>query len=296
MTRRRLAALVTVCVLALVACSSGSAQGPVSDPPPGPGLSASLTQYRIDEAQRRVQVKLRQDPDAGPVVVRELSVRMPGFAEGEVRELDSSSRPGAVVDLPVVYGEASCPGAATDLAASAPSGVVTARLRLEGHDDLVELVLDDPFGLPSRLWRQECAVRAALAAVPIELGPDWRRRSGDGTAGSGSLVGDGVLVLGPVAPGRFVDVVELVGTTLFGFEVTGGGPLPSLQPGGRVQLPVTVTPQRCDPHAVGESKRGYAFGVRMAVDGAEPVLVTASPWETVRAAMEEVLLERCGLG
>lgn len=45
----------------------------------------------------------------------------------------------------------------------------------------------------------------------------------------------------------------------------------------------------------GESKRGYAFGVRVSVDGGEPLLVTVEPTEPAHVQMEDVLLEQCGL-
>ena len=102
----------------------------------------------------------------------------------------------------------------------------------------------------------------------------------------------GELVVGPVADGRAVEVVEVVGTTLF----SASAALPvEVVAGQSLSLPLVVAPARCDPHAVGESKRGYAFGVRVVVDGGDPVLVTVEPTEAARVQMEDVLLEQCGL-
>ncbi len=134
-----------------------------------------------------------------------------------------------------------------------------------------------------------------LAAVTVELGDTWTRRSVDGSDRPDSLVSDGELVLGPVEGGHTAEVVELVGTTLFRIEPAAGASLPVPAGAERVTTPVTVSAQRCDPHAVGESKRGYAFGVRVVVDGGEPVLVTVPPREPARRRMEAVLLERCRL-
>lgn len=293
MTRCRSATLATVCVLAFAGCTSGGTEAPRSDPK----LSASLTRYRVDEAQHRVQVKLRQGGGVDAVQVGEVAVRLPGFEDGPVRELDSSSRPGGVLDLPAVFGAAVCPegDAAVGTGMQAPTGSSTAVLRVDGLDDTVELEMDDPNGLAERLWRRECSVRAALAVVPLGFGADWSRRSADGSRSETSLVSDGLLVLGPVADGHAVEVVELSGTTLFGIEPHRDPVLPTVVAGERLELPVTVAAQRCDPHAVGESKRGYAFGVRVAVDNGEPVLVAVSPSEPARRQMEAVLLERCGL-
>jgi hypothetical protein len=48
---------------------------------------------------------------------------------------------------------------------------------------------------------------------------------------------------------------------------------------------------------VGESKRGYAFGVRLVVDDGAPdgVLVTVAPDEPGRRVLEAMLLKHCGL-
>ncbi len=284
MTIRRAAALITALAWGSATCLAACS---APDEPADPAITASLTQYRVDEAQHRVQVKLRQEAGARAVRVTEVVVRLPGFADGPVRRFDSSTRSGGALDLPAVYGPAQCRG-------DAPvSGAPTAVLRLDGVD--VEVRIDDPHGLAERLWRRECAVRAVLAAVPVELGTTWTRRSVDGSGLAPTLVSDGELVLGPVADGHTAEVVELVGTTLFGVEVAGRRTLPVTATDQPVVLPVTVAAQRCDPHAVGESKRGYAFGVRLVVDGGEPVLVTISPTEPARRQMEAVLLERCGL-
>lgn len=294
MTVCRCAALLTVGVLLLAGCADSTREQPPADV----RLSASLTQYRVDEGLHRVQVKLSQREGAEAVEVLEVAVRLPGFEDGPPRELASSTRPGAVLDLPAEYGAAVCPegdAPAVGSDSAAPAGTATAVLRIEGHDAAVELEMDDPNSRSALLWRRECSVRAALAVVPLELGADWARRSADGSGAESSLVSDGVLTLGPVTDGHSVQVTELRGTTMYGIETTGGVGLPRLEDGERVELPVTVMAARCDPHAVGESKRGYAFGVRVGVGGEEPVLVTVSPSEPARVQMESVLLERCGL-
>jgi len=263
-------------------------------PQPGgasaPTLTGELTRYRRDEALRRLQVKLAQAPGEPSVVVRSLRLSLPGYRDGPVSDLGSDSRPGSVVDLPVQLGDAVCPRAGEPTTEDAvPPGEAVALAVVESPAGRVEVEvgLTDPDGVGPQTWSRECSSRAALAAAPLALGPTWARGGPPG-----ALTASGELVVGPVAHGRSVQVVEVVGTTLFSASTR----LPvQVAAGGRAVLPLVVAPARCDPHAVGESKRGYAFGVRVVVDGGEPVLVTVEPTEPARVQMQDVLLEQCGL-
>jgi hypothetical protein len=259
-----------------------------------PTLTGELTRYRRDEALRRLQVKLGQPAGEEPVVVSALRLSVPGYGDGPPSELDTQSRPGAVVDLPVGLGEPVCPGAGEPATEDAvPSGEPVAVATLDGPDgpQEVRIALTDPDGVGPQTWSRECSTLAALAAAPLELGRTWVRGGSPG-----ALTASGELVVGPVAPGREVEVVEVVGTTLFSAAAAAAVPLPLRVAGGGVAaLPLVLAPARCDPHAVGESKRGYAFGVRVVVDGGEPVLVTVEPVEAARVQLEDVLLEQCGL-
>lgn len=254
-----------------------------------PTLTGELTRYRRDEALRRLQVKLGQAEGEDAVEVESLTLVLPGYDDGPPSELDSTSRPGGAVDLPVQLGDAVCPAAGESTTEDAvPDGPLVAVVTVAGVAEPIEIELTDPDGVGPQTWSRECSSLAALSAAALALGPTWTRGGGPG-----ALSASGELVVGPVGDGRRVEVVELVGTTLF--SVSAALPV-GVAAGESVSLPVTVAPARCDPHAVGESKRGYAFGVRVAVDGGEPVLVTVEPAEAARVQMEDVLLEQCGLG
>ncbi len=294
---RREAAAVTVAavVAALVpltllsSCDVGGDEPSAVPAVDAPTLTGELTRYRRDEALRRLQVKLGQADGEDPVEVESLTLTLPGYDDGPPSELGSTSRPGAVVDLPVQLGDAVCPtagGATTEDAV--PDGPLVATVTVAGLDEPVGIELTDPDGVGPQTWSRECSALSALDAAAMTLGPTWTRGGA-----AGALTASGELVVGPVAAGRRVEVVELVGTTLFSASAV----LPVVAAaGGTLSLAMTVAPARCDPHAVGESKRGYAFGVRVAVDGGEPVLVTVEPAEAARVQMEDVLLEQCGLG
>ena len=90
-------------------------------------------------------------------------------------------------------------------------------------------------------------------------------------------------------------MTEVAGTTLFTVEVGAEGP-PALQAGSDVAAaPLRLAPARCDPHAVAESKRGYAFPVWVSVAGGEPVHLTVAPGDDLRERLERLLADVCGL-
>ena len=76
---------------------------------PAPTLSGELTRYRRDEALRRLQVKLGQAEGEPAAEVVSLRLSLPGYEDGPASELDSTSLPGSVVDLPVQLGHRGLP-------------------------------------------------------------------------------------------------------------------------------------------------------------------------------------------
>jgi hypothetical protein len=132
---------------------------------------------------------------------------------------------------------------------------------------------------------RDCAQVLARQVVDVAFTAGWR------PAPPGAM--DGVLRVGPTR-GRAVRVSAVEGTTLFAISAAG---LPLTVAAGSepVNVPVTVTPQRCDAHAIGESKRGYAFGVRVAAGGLDEVRLTVEPDASGRAALQTALLDACGL-
>lgn len=275
--------VLAVAALVLTTSCSPPDREPAPEPAAEPSVSVELVQYRRDEALHQLQVKVT-NAGTREVVLDRLRVGLPGFADVPPSDPGAALAPGRRVDLPVVYGAARCQG---DRPASSGEPAVVS-LHVDGASEPVEL---HPTGgdLLSRLATRECAQRAVTEAVPLALTDAWVQQ------GSGNdLVVAGVLRAGPAADGTAAALAVLDGTTLFG--ITAGTPLPIDLGGAAVDVPVTVAPQRCDPHAVAESKRGYAFRVGMALDGAEPVLVTVDVEPEQRPVLEAALLERCGLG
>ena len=245
-----------------------------------PDLAVQLLQYRRDEDRAVVQAKVTNLGESTARIER-IELVAPGFDGVGPVQAQTDLAPGDVVDLPTPYGEPLCRSGSQDDA--------TVRVWMGGRDSPVVL---EPAGsaVLQRIHDRECAVAGALAAASLRWSTQWSR-----TGSGGSLAVEGTLVVGPVAAETGVVVQSLDGTTLFAVTTS---PLPlRLGAGQTSSVQVRFEPQRCDPHAVGESKRGYAFGVRMAVDGETPdgVLVTVPPDEPGRKFLEAALIERCGL-
>jgi hypothetical protein len=275
---RPLRGAVAAAALAVAACSP-------AEPAAGdPGVSVTLLQYRRDQSARVVQVKT-ENSGKGTRVVDAVELASGGFGHVGPVAKGSRIRPGRRVVLPVPLGEVRC--TAGGPSSSGEPAVV--RLWLDGAADPVE---PDVAGTEvlQRIHDRECAQREATAAVAVSFGTTWTR-----TGEAGTLAVTGVLILDP-APGRSAAVASVEGTTLFSVDASGLPVRFGPDAGGApVGVPVRFVPQRCDPHAVGESKRGFAFGVRIAVEGRPETVVDVSPDDDGREVLQTALLERCGL-
>lgn len=244
-------------------------------PPAGPtaDLTAQLLQYRRDAAHRVVQVKVENRGQVG-VRITGVQISAPGHADTGRAPKDTALAPRRRVDLPVPMGDVRCEQQAV------PESVVV-RVWLAGGPAPVQPPLTDVSVL-ARIHERECAQLRARKEVEVGF-----------EAGSWTPDGEGVLRVRALGS-REVDVLAVEGTTLFS-AAAGALPAGLTAASGPVAVPVRTAPQRCDPHAIGESKRGYAFGVRVRVEEHPDVLLTVEPDEPARRLLQEALLARCGL-
>ena len=266
--------------LACLACLAGlvtSCSQPGAVPPPDPEVTVQVLQYRRDVADRAIEVKV-ENPGESALTVDAVELEFPGFGAVPRTEEDAVLAPGRRVDLRLPLGPTDCTTTAT-----ARTPVV--RLWLDGSTEPAVLEVTDPRALV-KVHQRECAEQAVREVLDVRFVTDaWERRGrGD------SLVVHGVLRVDP-DPGSSATVTALEGSTLFAVTPE---PLPP-RVDDAVDVPLTLLPQRCDPHAVGESKRGYTFGVRVGVEGQDDVLLPVEPDPAGRSLLEDALLERCGL-
>ena len=256
-------------LLALTGCAA---------PPVAPAeLSATVRQYRSDVPLRMLSVTTTNRGDS-PVVVERVQLLARGFVALPSAPVDVLLRPGERVDVPVGYGEARC-------GAPLPGGADAARmvLRRAGEPPQEVVVrLSAEGGLLPRLRASECAQAAVRAAVELSLGEPWVRR-GDRLEGS--------LVLTRRAGDDPVRVLEPGGHIVF----TVRGALPAvLGPGTqRVEVPLSVTPTRCDGHALSQNSRGAIFPFVVAVGDGEAVQAPATAGPPLQAQLQELAGDVC---
>ena len=249
-------------------------------------VSADVVQYRRDQARRVVQVQVTNHGEQ-PVRVTAVTLDSPGFASVPPTEKDSTLEPGRAVDLPVPLGEVRCEGV-TDAAAAERAAVTLTLVRGTGTvGPSVGFDPDDATTL-SRVHRRECAEQQVRAVADVGWDDAGWQVSGSGTATRMTGVLD-VVPTGDVP----LQVGDVGGTTLF--AVVAQGTPATVRPGAPLRIPVELLPQRCDGHAIGESKRGYAFSVRVAAGDEPEALVTVEPSADWQDRLGDALLARCGI-
>ena len=290
--RRRAAVLLAVApVVLLTACNTDAdvqapaegstdvaAAGPVAPDDPASaapaGLSASVVQYRRDAQRDVLQVKVTND---GEDAVQVSHVRLDTWTFTGPVEADKDSRigPGVSADLTLPLGEAACEG-------SEQLDLVT--LVVDGAT--VRLPVDDDVLAPVRAER--CRALAVAEQVTLAVAPGW--------TDAGEVRGEPALrgrVTVEPRPGSGPLVLSVEGATTL-FTVAEPRRVELSPGGGATTLDVVLTVTRCDPHAVAEDKKGYLLPVRVAVDGAEPVLVEVAVPVPERAPLQDLIDRTCG--
>ena len=250
-TWRRCLALPMVAVLLVVAgCADSSDAGSSSTttapapettapaPEPVGGLVAEIGVNRLYAVNRAFGLVLRNVTDA-PIVVQEMQLDSDQFETMAATERTVTLPAGGrrlVLALP--YGEARCDDEAGE---TFPVVVVL--------DDGQELHLDAPEeyeGAVARLHGRECAAADVLERVDITFGDTWVQ---DGIAV------DGELHLEQRHPGEPVAIDNAVGNVIFTLILEQDHPVVEVSDDApSATVPVTISADRCDPHAVAEFK------------------------------------------
>ncbi|WP_052424209.1 hypothetical protein [Nonomuraea candida] len=187
-------------------------------------------------------------------------------------------------DLPIPYGAANC--LPQGLPEVGPATVVAHVGGGSAPPRKVVFRVPHPDPLLARLLRDECSEFLIKQAAGIEFGPEWKE--------SGKVM-RGNLVVTRRGPGT-VTLNEMGGTTHY-IVTAGGRPLGTLAAGAqRLEVPVELTPGRCDPHAFAEAKKAFLFPVRAAIDGGEERVVIVTPPQPLQHRLIAYAMRACGLG
>lgn len=247
-------------------------------------VDVELMQYRHDEVNRVLVVKVANPSDEDTLTVEGLEVDLPGFEGGGRSDVTANIPPGRVFDLRVPYGDPVC--------AAEPAGKAVVLLGDPESEEPRRIVSPEGEELLARIRARECSVAKALEATPVRWSPSWRQ-----VGGGDALVVRGTLLVGPVAGGHQVDLVDIDGSVLFSTRPMG---LPvAIGQGESRQVPVRIQPQRCDPHAMADNSKGFEFQVRLrlgtgSTDSQDEVLVPVLPDRAGKNILTDSWLERCG--
>lgn len=249
-------------------------------PEPVEGLLATVATNRLYVTRHAFGVGLRNVGDAS-VTVREIRLDSglyePAAAGDEQVLLQAGGRRFVV---PVPYGEPRC-------GAEAAETYDVVVVLDDGREVRVPAVEEYPGAIP-RVHERECFAVEVHERVDLRLGDEWTQ---SGVAVSGELLLEQRHAGDPVA------IDDARGNVIFTLTVEAeGNPILRVtddEPAARV--PITISADRCDPHAVAEFKRPFVFLSWIAVGDGEPVPVELEATGAARAALEQ-LIATCSTG
>jgi hypothetical protein len=243
--------------------------------PDVPGISAEAVRLRTDEAiGGQVQVRITATGTT-PFTVTSVQLDSPGFEVLPAKAFSTGFGPGQVIDLPTAFG-------AVDRSVAVDP--VAARVTVVRPDGTAkELRVPLSGGTMAQVHEEECAVEGVLAVVDVAVGA---------FAGSGETLGADV-----VLTRRSGDDVAVVSALLPSvvLEPVPDEDLPVRMAAGdqRLRLPVAFAAQRCDPHALAETKQPFLFPMIVTVGDGDDVAVPLPLDDAQRVALQEFLGRVC---
>ena len=240
-----------------------------------PGIAAEAVRLRTDVAVGgQVQVRIT-DTGTEPFSVTSVQLDSPGFAPLPPRPVAARYAPGQVIDLPTPFGAVRCAEAVDPVAA---------RLSVERPNGAVdELVVPLAGGTMAQVFAEQCAVEDVLAVVDISVLD--LAASGDALGADVVLTrrsGEDDVVVSALAPSVVLDPVpaqELPVTLAAGEE--------------QLRLPITFDAERCDPHALAETKQPFRFPLTVTVGDGDPVPVDLPLDQAQERQLQEHLARVC---
>lgn len=257
--------------------SSSTSAAPTTSTSVAPvgGLLAEVEVNRLYALDRALGVALH-NVGSEPVTVRSVRLDSPLFesAEPSAREVVLTAG-GRRLVVPAPYGPARCEDAAATF---------TIVMALADGQELRIPAVERYDGSVGRMHARECAAAAVTESVELRLGETW--------SAEGSTV-TGELILEQRSPGTSARLEQTSGSVIFAVRTPAGrSPILAVdddQPIDRTEI--TISAQRCDPHALGESKRTFVFPVWISLDDQEAVAVELVPTGPSRAALDQLLLD-----
>ncbi|MDP4508448.1 hypothetical protein [Nonomuraea turcica] len=262
-------------------CSTSEPPSPPPATPPA-GVSVSLVQWRSDEPLHAIHVAVRNTTNT-PVFFADLQLVTPSFKTLPAQKTDAIIKRTERTDLRIPYGAGNC--LPQGLPEVRPATVVAHLSTGSEQPHKVVFNVPHPDPLLARLLRDECSEYLIKQVAGIEFGPEWKQ------SGKAML---GTLVITRRTPGK-VTLSDMGGTTHY-IVTPERRPLGTLEAGAqRLEVPITLTPGRCDAHAFAEAKKAFLFPVRASVDGGQERVVIVTPPQPERDRLIKWAAKVCGL-
>jgi len=261
--------------------AAGSAPAAASTPDrlaADPTLIAFVEFPRYLQLKRTVEVAITNAGDE-PVRIRSVDLDSSALTDTAALAVDSTIGPGRRRDLQVPLGDPVCD------VVDGPAPTAVAHLVVGGGTVDLEI---DPAPLLT-IIDDECGRAHVFESADIGFGDDWSVDAGVLTVPIVMhWLGADPVTLEQVA-GSVIFVVEaaapVTGTT-DRVEVTVDADTPT------VDVPVRVRAERCEPHAVAESKKTFVFPVWVAVADDDVRYMTIEPAPPLRDALQ-ALIDEC---
>jgi hypothetical protein len=233
---------------------------------------AELGTNRLYAVHRGFGLALRNVDDR-PIVIRSMQLASPLFSPMPPIEREVTIAPGRRLVLALPYGEARC--------GDEPGPTFPVTVVLAGGEELHLDALEEYDGAVARLHQRECAAADVHERVDITFGDHW--------------VQDGIDVTGELRleqrhPGEPVALDDAVGNVIFTLVLDEAHPVLEVndeEPAASVS--VTISADRCDPHAIAEFKTPFLFLSWVTVGDADPVPVPLELTGAARTALEQLI-------
>lgn len=277
----RRGALALVAALLLSGCSA-----PANEQPDG--LSVSVFQTRFDYAERALEIRVTNETDAT------LTVTSATFESTRFVATSSWDRPqkvpaGSARDLRVFLAAPNCsPSTLLD-------EVVVDYVLADGTTGSARIPIDDVSTIDA-INEEDCLLESVAAVASIVAADElsWEPRT------TRPAILD--LLVSATGSDGVVEIQAALGTVLLGLVDEGGTGI-SEQPENLTidaDSPDTVVslrlvPNRCDPHAVAEDRRGTFFPLLVTTSDGRQGRIVIPVSDEVRADLYDFFADYCGL-
>lgn len=277
----RRGALALVAALLLTGCSA-----PGNEPPEG--LSVSVFQTRFDYAERALEIRVTNETDA-TLTVTSASFESTRFVATSSWDRAQKVPAGSARDLRVFLAAPNCsPSTLLD-------EVVLDYVLADGTTGSARIPIDDVSTIDA-INEEDCLLEAVAVVATIVAADElvWE----PGTTRPAILD----LLVSPTGSDGVVEIQAALGTVLLGLVDEGGTGI-SEQPENLTidaDSPDTVVslrlvPNRCDPHAVAEDRRGTFFPLLVTTSDGRQGRIVIPVSDEVRADLYDFFADYCGL-